>query len=210
MNWSIIYFFLKEQAIKTLIKKTLSPFLLGAVLLLLQGCITTAVVTTAAVAGKVATDPRSAGTQVDDEILEEKVAQNLNNDAQLKTETRINIVVYNGKVLLIGQAPNYTAAETAKNIAAGVEGVKEVVNEIRTGEVIRASQVAIDSWITTTIKSKLLLNGEVKTTEVKVITENGEVFLIGKLSHTQADAATEVARNVRGVSKVVKVITYAM
>ena len=195
---------------KTLIKKTLSPFLLGAVLLLLQGCITTAVVTTAAVAGKVATDPRSAGTQVDDEILEEKVAQNLNNDAQLKTETRINIVVYNGKVLLIGQAPNYTAAETAKNIAAGVEGVKEVVNEIRTGEVIRASQIAIESWITTTIKSKLLLNGEVKTTEVKVITENGEVFLIGKLSHTQADAATEVARNVRGVSKVVKVITYAM
>ncbi len=195
---------------KTLIKKTLSPFLLGAVLLLLQGCITTAVVTTAAVAGKVATDPRSAGTQVDDEILEEKVAQNLNNDAQLKTETRINVVVYNGKVLLIGQAPNYTAAETAKNIAAGVEGVKEVVNEIRTGEVIRASQVAIDSWITTTIKSKLLLNSEVKTTEVKVITENGEVFLIGKLSHTQADAATEVARNVRGVSKVVKVITYAM
>ena len=195
---------------KTLIKKTLSPFLLGAVLLLLQGCITTAVVTTAAVAGKVATDPRSAGTQVDDEILEEKVAQNLNNDAPLKTETRINIVVYNGKVLLIGQAPNYTAAETAKNIAAGVEGVKEVVNEIRTGEVIRASQVAIDSWITTTIKSKLLLNGEVKTTEVKVITENGEVFLIGKLSHTQADAATEGARNVRGVSKVVKVITYTM
>ncbi len=195
---------------KTLIKKTLSPFLLGAVLLLLQGCITTAVVTTAAVAGKVATDPRSAGTQVDDEILEEKVAQNLNNDAQLKTETRINVVVYNGKVLLTGQAPNYTAAETAKNIAAGVEGVKEVVNEVRTGEVIRASQVAIDSWITTTIKSKLLLNGEVKTTEVKVITENGEVFLIGKLSHTQADAATEVARNVRGVSKVVKVITYAM
>ena len=189
---------------KTLVKKSLLTLLFGTALLSLQGCITTAVVTTAAVAGKVATDPRSTGTQVDDEILEEKVAQNLNNDAQLKTETRINVVVYNGKVLLIGQAPNYTAAETAKNIAAGVDGVKEVVNEIRTGEVIRASQVAIDSWITTTI------NGEVKTTEVKVITENGEVFLIGKLSHTQADAATEVARNVRGVSKVVKVITYAM
>ena len=195
---------------KTLVKKSLLTLLFGTALLSLQGCITTAVVTTAAVAGKVATDPRSTGTQVDDEILEEKVAQNLNNDAQLKTETRINVVVYNGKVLLIGQAPNYTAAETAKNIAAGVDGVKEVVNEIRTGEVIRASQVAIDSQITTTIKSKLLLNGEVKTTEVKVITENGEVFLIGKLSHTQADAATEVARNVRGVSKVVKVITYAM
>ena len=43
-----------------------------------------------------------------------------------------------------------------------------------------------------------------------MITENGEVFLIGKLSQTQADAAAEVARNVRGVNKVIKVITYAM
>lgn len=120
------------------------------------------------------------------------------------------MVSYNGKVLLIGQVPNYTAAETARNIAAGVDGVKEVVNEIRTGEKIGTSQIAMDSWITATVKSKLLLNAEVKTTEVKVITENGEVFLLGTLSHSQADAAAEVARNVRGVSKVVKVVTYAM
>ena len=192
---------------KTLIKKSITTILFGAGLLSLQGCITTAVVTTAAVAGKVATDPRSTGTQVDDEILEEKVAHNLNNDAQLKTEARINVVSYNGKVLLIGQVPNYTAAETARNIAAGVDGV---VNEIRTGEKIGPSQIAMDSWITATVKSKLLLNAEVKTTEVKTITENGEVFLLGTLSHSQADAAAEVARNVRGVSKVVKVVTYAM
>lgn len=195
---------------KTLIKKSISALAFGATLLLLQGCITTAVVTGAAVASKVATDPRSTGTQVDDEILEEKVAYNLNNDAQLKEEARINVVVYNGKVLLIGQVPNFTAAETARNIAAGVDGVKEVVNEIRTGNIINASQIAMDSWITTTIKSKLLLNSEVKTTEVKVITEDGEVFLLGKLSQNQADAAAEVARNVRGVKKVVKVINYVM
>lgn len=195
---------------KTLIKKSISALAFGATLLLLQGCITTAVVTGAAVASKVATDPRSTGTQVDDEILEEKVAYNLNNDAQLKEEARINVVVYNGKVLLIGQVPNFTAAETARNIAAGVDGVKEVVNEIRTGNIINASQIAMDSWITTTIKSKLLLNSEVKTTEVKVITEDGEVFLLGKLSQSQADAAAEVARNVRGVKKVVKVINYVM
>lgn len=195
---------------KIFIKKSILTLLLGVGILSLQGCITAAVITTAAVAGKVATDPRSTGTQVDDEILEEKVAKNLNNDAQLKTEARINVIVYNSKVLLIGQVPSYTAAETARNIAAGVEGIKEVINEIRTNEVISASQVTVDSWITSTIKSKLLLNGEVKSTEVKVITENGEVFLIGKLSQTQADAAAEVARNVRGVNKVIKVITYAM
>lgn len=195
---------------KTLIKKGVSTLVIGTALLSLQGCLTTAVVTTAAVAGKVATDPRSTGTQVDDEILEEKVAYNLNNDAQLKEEGRINVVSYNGKVLLIGQVPSSSAAESARNIAAGVEGVKEVVNEIRTGDVITASQIAMDSWITTTVKSKLLVNDEVKTTEVKVITENGEVFLLGKLSQTQADAAAEVARNVRGVTKVIKVVSYTM
>ncbi|WGE89396.1 division/outer membrane stress-associated lipid-binding lipoprotein [Actinobacillus arthritidis] len=178
-------------------------------LLSLQGCIATAVVTSATVATKVATDPRSAGTQVDDEVLEERVAYNLNKDAQLKEETRINVVAYNGKVLLVGQAPNDSAVETAKNLAAGAEGVTEVYNEIRTGEKIGVGQISVDSWITTAIKSKLLVNSEVKSTEVKVITENGEVFLVGKLSPSQADAATEVARNVSGVNRVIKVINYA-
>lgn len=178
-------------------------------LLSLQGCIATAVVTSAAVATKVATDPRSAGTQVDDEVLEERVAYNLNKDAQLKEETRINVVAYHGKVLLVGQAPNDSAVEMAKNLAAGAEGVSEVYNEIRTGDKIGVGQISLDSWITTAIKSKLLVNSEVKSTEVKVITENGEVFLVGKLSPAQADAAAEVARNVNGVNRVIKVINYA-
>lgn len=182
--------------------------LLSVSLLGLQGCITTAVVGTAAVATKVATDPRTAGRQLDDETLEEKVAYHLNKDAQLQEEARINVIAYNGKILMVGQTPNESAKETAKNIAAGVEGVSEIYNEIRTGEKIGVKQIAEDSWITTKIKSQLLLDSEVKTTEVKVITENGEAFLMGNLSETQANAAAEVARNVSGVTKVVKVISY--
>ena len=184
----------------SMLKRLSTLILTGVSLLSLQGCLATAVVTSAAVATKVATDPRSAGTQIDDEILEERVAHNLNNDAQLKEEARINVVAYNGKILLIGQAPNQSASESAKNLAAGVNGVSDVYNEIRVG---------VDSYITSVIKSKLLVNSEVKTTEVKVITENGEVFLMGKLDAQQADAAAEVARNVSGVTKVIKVITYA-
>ncbi|MBF0784096.1 divisome-associated lipoprotein YraP [Muribacter muris] len=176
--------------------------------LFLQGCLATAVVGGAAAAAKVATDPRTAGRQLDDETLEEKVAYQLNKDDQIKEEARINVVSYNGKVLLIGQAPTEMAKETAKSIAAGVEGVSTVYNEIRIGQKIGIGQISQDSWITTKVKSQLLVNSQVKTTEVKVITENGEVFLMGNLSNTQANAAAEVARNVRGVNKVVKVITY--
>ncbi|MCK3655449.1 BON domain-containing protein [Pasteurellaceae bacterium Macca] len=177
-------------------------------LLSLQGCLTTAIVGTAAVAAKVATDPRSAGRQIDDETLEEKVAYNLNKDAQIKEEARINVVAYNGKVLLIGQVPNESVKDAAKGVAAGVEGVTTVYNEIRIKEKIGIGQVSQDSWITTKIKSKLLVNDAVKTTEVKVISEDGEVFLMGNLSDSQANAAVDVARNVSGVRKVVKVFTY--
>ncbi|HDL3657342.1 TPA: divisome-associated lipoprotein YraP, partial [Mannheimia haemolytica] len=163
----------------------------------------------AAVATKVATDPRTTGTQVDDEILEEKVAYNINKDEQIKQEARINVVAYNGKVLLIGQAPSMDVVENAKNLAAGAEGVTEIYNEIRQGEKIGFGQITQDSWITTQVKSKLLVNSEVKATEVKVVTENGEVFLMGKVSQNQADAAAEAARNVGGVTKVVKVFSYA-
>lgn len=192
-----------------MLKKITVMGLFATLLLNLQGCIATAVVSTAAVATKVATDPRTAGRQLDDETLEEKVAYNLNKDAQLQEEARINVVSYNGKVLLIGQAPNEMAKDAAKSVAAGVEGVSEVYNEIRISPKIGVGQITKDGWITTKVKSKLFVNGEVKATEVKVITENGEVFLMGNLSHAQSDAAANVARYVSGVTRVIKVIAHS-
>lgn len=192
----------------TLVKKMSLACLFTVTILSLQGCIATALISSAAVATKVATDPRSTGRQIDDEILEERVAFNLNKDAQLRQEARINVVSYNGKVLLIGQAPDADVIENAKNITAGVEDVSDVYNEIRRGKKIGLSQISVDSWITSTIKSKLLLESKVKSTDVKVITENGEVFLMGKLSQAQANAVANIARNVKGVRKVIKVISY--
>ncbi|AKO45233.1 division/outer membrane stress-associated lipid-binding lipoprotein [[Haemophilus] ducreyi] len=192
----------------TLVKKMSLAGLFTVTILSLQGCIATALISSAAVATKVATDPRSTGRQIDDEILEERVAFNLNKDAQLRQEARINVVSYNGKVLLIGQAPDADVIENAKNITAGVEDVSDVYNEIRRGKKIGLSQISVDSWITSTIKSKLLLESKVKSTDVKVITENGEVFLMGKLSQAQANAVANIARNVKGVKKVIKVISY--
>nr|WP_152596701.1 division/outer membrane stress-associated lipid-binding lipoprotein [Chelonobacter oris] len=174
----------------------------------LQACITTAVVGTAAVATKVATDPRTAGTQIDDETLEVRVSSALNKDEEIKQDARINVVSYNSRVLLIGQVPSESLKETAKNLASGVEGVTDIYNEIRVGEKISFGQISKDAWITARIKSKLLVNAEVKSTDVKVITENGEVFLMGNVTEAQANAAAEDARYVGGVSKVVKVFSY--
>lgn len=184
--------------------------LFALMILSLQGCITTAVIGTAAVATKVATDPRTTGRQIDDETLEERISYRLNKDSQLREEARINVVVYDAKALLIGQVSNEAAKQTAQNITAGVEGLSEIYNEIRIGKNIGVAQITKDSWITTKIKSLLFFDSVVKATDVKVITENGEVFLMGKLTSSQANIAANVAANQRssGVKKVVKVITY--
>ncbi|HHF2067206.1 TPA: division/outer membrane stress-associated lipid-binding lipoprotein [Haemophilus influenzae] len=190
---------------------TLSPLkklaiLLGATIFL-QGCVA-AVIGGGAVAAKVATDPRTTGTQIDDETLEFKVENAVEKDAQIKAEGRVNAVPYNGRVLLIGQVPNSDVKDTATALAKGVEGVNEVYNELTVSPKISFAQISKDSWLTTQVKSKMFVDGRVKATDVKVISENGEVFLLGNVTQSQANAAADIASKISGVKKVIKVFKY--
>lgn len=190
---------------------TLSPLkklaiLLGATIFL-QGCVA-AVIGGGAVAAKVATDPRTTGTQIDDETLEFKVENAVEKDAQIKAEGRVNAVSYNGRVLLIGQVPNSDVKDTATALAKGVEGVNEVYNELTVSPKISFAQISKDSWLTTQVKSKMFIDGRVKATDVKVISENGEVFLLGNVTQSQANAAADIASKISGVKKVIKVFKY--
>ena len=191
---------------KKMIKLTL--FIAG--LLALQGCVTAAVLGTAGIGAKVATAPRTTGTQIDDETLEEKVLYAIKKDEQIKEEGRVNVVSYSGRILLIGQVPQESLKEIATSLAEGVDGVSSdnVYNQLRIGSPITAGQISKDAWITTQIKTKLVGSAQVKMTDVKVITENGEVFLMGNLTQAQANAAADVAANTSGVQKVVKVFKY--
>lgn len=190
---------------------TLSPLkklaiLLGATIFL-QGCVA-AVIGGGAVAAKVATDPRTTGTQIDDETLEFKVENAVEKDAQIKAEGRVNAVSYNGRVLLIGQVPNSDVKDTATALAKGVEGVNEVYNELTVSPKTSFAQISKDSWLTTQVKSKMFVDGRVKATDVKVISENGEVFLLGNVTQSQANAAADIASKISGVKKVIKVFKY--
>ena len=171
--------------------KALSPIAVLLSALLLQGCVAAAVVGTAAVGTKAATDPRSVGTQVDDGTLEVRVNSALSKDEQIKKETRINVTAYQGKVLLVGQSPNAELSARAKQIAMGVDGANEVYNEIRQGQPIG-----------------LLTSDLVKSSNVKVTTENGEVFLMGLVTEREAKAAADIASRVSGVKRVTTAFTF--
>ena len=176
--------------------------------LLLQGCIAGVVVGSAAVATKTATDPRSVGTQVDDGTLEARVESALSKDQQLKKDARVVATAYQGKVLLTGQSPNADLTARAKQIAMGVEGTTEVYNEIRQGTPVSLSTASSDTWITTKVRSQLLTSDTVKSSNVKVTTENGKVFLLGLVTQQEGQSAAQIASQVSGVKHVTTAFTY--
>ncbi|MGG7246782.1 division/outer membrane stress-associated lipid-binding lipoprotein [Escherichia coli] len=180
----------------------LSPVAVFITVLLLQGCVATAVIGTAAVGTSIAADPRSVGTQVDDEVLEMRVSKALSQDKQLREETRINGIAYQGRVLLVGQSPDPALAVHASRIVLGVEGVAEVYNEIRSGAPVSPAITARDVWLTVKVRSQLLVSDRVKSSRVKVVTENREVFLLGLVTEREAGAAADIASRVSGIKRV--------
>ncbi|MFS2221235.1 division/outer membrane stress-associated lipid-binding lipoprotein [Pantoea sp. B65] len=186
--------------------KALSAVAVILTALMLQGC-AAVVVGSAAVATKSATDPRTVGTQVDDGTLELRVNNALAKDQQIKTEARIVPTAYQGKVLLTGQAPSSDIATRAKQITVGVDGATEVYNEIRQGSKVSLATSSSDTWITTKVRSQLLGSDLVKSSNVKVTTENGEVFLLGLVTAQEAKAAADIASRVSGVRHVTTAFT---
>lgn len=188
--------------------KAFKPLAVLIAAILLQGCVAAAVVGTAAVATKTATDPRTIGTQVDDGTLELRVNSALGKDEQLKKDARINVTAYQGKVLLTGQTQNTGLASRAKQIALGVDGATEVYNEIRNIAPVGLGTASTDTWITTKVRSQLLASDQVKSSNVKVTTENGEVFLLGLLTEREGKAAADIASRVSGVKHVTTAFTF--
>ena len=187
--------------------KAFTPLAVLISALLLQGCVGAVVVGSAAVGTKAATDPRTVGTQVDDGTLELRVNSALSKDEQIKKEARVNVTAYQGKVLLTGQSPTSELASRAKQIAVGVEGATEVYNEIRQGQPVGLSTASNDTWITTKVRSQLLGSDQVKSSNVKVTTENGEVFLMGLVTEREGRAAADIASRVSGVKHVTTAFT---
>ena len=171
--------------------------------LLLQAC-AAAVVAGGASAVTSASDRRTLGSQIDDSSIVVKAERALEANKTLEAQAHINVNSYNGILLLTGQAPNQDLVNTASQLVQGIQGVKDVQNQIRVGNPISFTTRSRDSWITTRVKSLLVADKEISALNIKVITESGEVFLMGLVSSSEADKAVEIARHVNGVSRVIK------
>lgn len=180
--------------------------LLGS-LLLLQGC-AAAVVATTAGAVTAATDRRTIGSQIDDNNIEIKsmfAIKALSEDAK---NSNISVASVNGIVLLVGQVNSENLKQDVEKALSGIEGIRQVHNQLRISSNISISTKTHDVWLTSKVKSKLLTTENVSFNNIKVVTENGEVFLLGLVSQQEAALAVELARHISGVERVIKVFEY--
>ncbi|WP_395480101.1 division/outer membrane stress-associated lipid-binding lipoprotein [Candidatus Curculioniphilus buchneri] len=176
---------------------------------ILQGCLGAMVIGGAtAISIKTAIDPRTIGTQIDDSVLEKRIANALSKDEILKRGVRLVNTVYQCKVLLTGQVSNFIFAERAQKIVMNINGVVEIYNEIRKGQPISLSSMCMDAWITSKIRWKLLKSNLVKSSNVKIVTENNEVFLLGVVTEAEGKSVAEIASKTNGVKHVTTAFTY--
>lgn len=169
----------------------------------LQGCVVMAVGAGAA-AAKVAHDRRTVGTQLDDQNAEGKVSFRWAKFDRLKEETNLNIDIYNGVALITGQAPDKSLIDQAVEEVRRVAYVRKIHNQARLGQPQSAADQAYDIWLANKIRAKLVTDDNVPALQVRVVVENAEVFLMGRVNNQEATYAVDIARNVDGVKRVVR------
>ena len=186
------------------VKSALSIIALAA---LLQGCVAAAVVGVVGGAS-VATDNRSLGNQIDDQKIEIDAHAKLAASEALSDNTNLQVVSVNGSVLVVGQAPNSYLRDQSIKILNDINGVKQLHNQIRISNTTAFTTKTNDVWLTSKVKTALFSSDELDATNIKVVTENGEVFLMGLVNKSQANNAVDIARNVGGVNRVFKIFEY--
>jgi osmotically-inducible protein OsmY len=118
---------------------------------------------------------------------------------------RINFVSNSGYLLVLGQIANQADKDAIEDKLNTLKQAKGIYNQLRMDKPIGFAQQSRDSWITTQIKSQFTANNMINPFQIKVVTENSEVFLIGKINKNTASIATNIARNIAGVKQVNRV-----
>jgi osmotically-inducible protein OsmY len=150
-----------------------------------------------------ATDRRTSGAQIDDEAIELRAATRLSQ--AMGDRVHINVTSYNRQVLLTGETPTEALKQEAERIVAGVDNVRGIVNELGVMTPTTLPQRSGDVLITGKVRASFVDASDLQANVVKVVTERGAVYLMGRVTQHEADRATAIARQINGVQRVVRV-----
>ena len=195
--------------VKKLCHELLKKVILSTLILFtLSGCVTAIIAGVAIATVDILHDRRTVGEYVDDSSIELSMTSYVLSRKSLQRAAHIKPDSWNGILLLTGEIDNEQTKQQIVSYANTLRGVRQVVDETTiTGKTALLTRTN-DAWISSKIKSRLLLKTGLDSNRVKVITTRGTVYLMGIVTQDEGDKATELTRTVRGVVRVVKVFEY--
>ena len=157
----------------------------------------------AALGTMVAVDRRTSGAQLEDEGIELRVAARVRE--AFGDKAHVNVTSYNRQVLLTGEVPTDAGRQQTEQIVGRVDNVRAVVNELVVGGTSTITQRSSDTLITGKVKASLVDAQDLYVGAFKVVTERSVVYLMGRVTQHEAERATQIARTVGGVQRVVRI-----
>ena len=188
-------------------KKTM---LLLTALLSLNGCTTTPI-NEAELASELAQGRRSRDQIITDRSIEADCYDELNSDKELQAQAHINCHAFNSAVLVTGEAPTAALREKIINTVRLVDDVKLVHNKIAIAAPSDLQSRAQDAELARNIRAALdkirSLQG-FNPAMVKVYTEHGVAYLMGKVHRNEGTVAINLVRYQPNVKQIITVIEY--
>lgn len=168
----------------------------------LQGCFP--LVAAGVGTGVIATvDRRTYGAQVDDTNIEIKITASINE--KLGDKAHVSVTSFNRWVLLTGQVWDEASKAEAERIAGQQPNVRKVFNEITVSPARSLGSQSNDAYLTTKVKARLIDAPGFSAQQIKVVTEDSVVYLMGLVTAKEAELTTNVVSTTSGVRKVVQV-----
>lgn len=157
-------------------------------------------------AGPIEDEPveRTLAQQFEDESIETKAIVNLHAADETFYDANIAVVSYNGYVLIAGQVGSERLKALATDVVRKIRGVRRIYNELEIAAPSSAMTRSSDTWITAKVKTWLLGRSDTEGSRVKVVTEDGVVYLMGLVTADEAERIASVAADISGVQRVVK------
>jgi osmotically-inducible protein OsmY len=183
-------------------------FTLLVVLIILPGCVAGAFVAGTATGAAILADRRDLQTMADDKKIALDIQQKLTENKRIVELAHIDVTSFNRVVLLAGQAPTAELRSSIEQIAQTTPKIRRLYNYISIAKPTSDKSRHNDALITANIRTRLLAATDLHSSQIKVVTENGVVYLMGFTTRNQANIAANIARESKGVKQVIRLIEY--
>lgn len=186
-------------------KQSFRTSLLAGGIMLLSACIPATVGIIAVTSIDLIKERRTVGTYIDDNLIEASIMKEVFTDKTLGRSVHVSTTILNGVALLTGEVSTDQQKKRVEEIANSFQGVNQVVNQLELVGKSSLTSRTNDSLITAKVKTELIRDKAVDSTNIKVVTERGVVYLLGIVKPVEGETAINLAKTVSGVVRIVKV-----